>query len=439
MPLLHPFRGYRFSTRAPTLADVVTQPYDKITTEQLSRYRARSPYNVAHVISNPDYARAGKTFGSWIQNGQLVQDSDPGFYIYRQQFRVADVLLERTGVIGLLDLGADSAAVLRHEQVMDAPLQDRLQLIASTESNDGLIFLLLEDSEAKLESMLQGAIGGRPPAAEVRDELGVLNQVWLMDRQVDIESLQCQVAKESSHIADGHHRFETAIRYSRSCWEKNWRPRAVESFDKRMVALFSSRSEGIIILPTLRAIRGLPSGLVSKLRSRLEFGFDVSEESSPEALAESIKHKPGHLGLLLGPRPNVILLRDRGARSKLPEDLTGTGRELDVNLLHRGILEPLLGIGRPELNSQQHVDYYRHFREILPALRSGHYQMAFLLNATTTDQVRRISREVGRMPQKSTDFFPKLLTGLVFMKMEIDRGDPPAKVQEGVLEREAEL
>jgi len=421
MPLLHPFRGYRFSERVPSLADIVTQPYDKITPEQRGLYRARSPFNAAHIISNPDYAEAGQKLANWIQEGLLVQDSEPGFYIYRQQFQVGSARLERTGVIGLLDLGSDSATVLRHERVMDAPLQDRLQLMTATESNDGLIFMLLEDAEAKLESALQAAIGGRAPVAEVRDELEVLNQLWRLDQPEAIESLQFQLADETSYIADGHHRFETAIRYSKSCWSRNWKPGAAESFDKRMIALFSSRSEGVVILPTHRAIRGLPSEVASNLIKQLKIGFDVTEKPSSEDLVEAMKGKPGHLGLLLGPRPNALLLRDRRARSSLPEDLTSTGRELDVNLLHRGILEPLLGIGEPELASQQHVDYHREYRDLLPTLKSGHYQMAFLLNPTSVDQVRRVSRELGRMPQKSTDFFPKLLTGLVFMKMEIDR------------------
>ena len=439
MPLLHPFRGYRFSERVPTLADVVTQPYDKITIGQRGFYQARSPYNVAHIISNPDYAEAGQKLAKWIQEGLLVQDSDPGFYIYRQHFQLGSASLERTGVIGLLDLGSDSATVLRHERVMDAPLQDRLQLMTATESNDGLIFMLLEDSEAGLESALQAAIGGQAPVAEVIDELGVMNQLWRLDEPAAIQSLQTQLADETSYIADGHHRFETAIRYSRGCWESNWKPGAVESFDKRMIALFSSRSEGVVILPTHRAIRGLSREVASNLRERLKGGFDVTLEPSPEDLAESMKGKPGNLGLLFGPRPDALLLRDQGACSSLPEDLTGAGRELDVNLLHRGILESFLGIGQQELASQQHVDYFRDYHDILPGLKSGHYQMAFLLNATSTDQVRRVSREMGRMPQKSTDFFPKLLTGLVFMKMEIDRSQPPEKITAGRMKGETEL
>lgn len=424
MPRLFPFRGYRYAEKVVgDLSHVVTQPYDKITADARQRYRGLSEKNVAHVISNPDYREAGACFAEWLRDGTLVRDPRPAFYVYRQSFEVSGRTLQRTGAIGLLDLDSGQAEVLRHERVMDAPLQDRLNLMAATEANDGLIFMLLDDPERAWEANLERILGEGEPAAQVRDELGVLNQLWTVPEPRSIADLQSLLNRERVYIADGHHRFETAIRFAEQCFRKQWRPGAVESFDKRMVALFSSRSPGVVILPTHRAIRGVDPQRAATLLSRLEEGFEISEFSGSSSLLEALRGESGCIGLLLGRQPRAFLLREAGARARLPESLHESARELDVNLLHLGILEPLLGIGEAELVSQKHVDYYRDESEVLSGLGSGRYQLAFLLNPTTAEQVRRVSEAGGRMPQKSTDFFPKLLTGLVFMKMEIVRDE----------------
>ncbi len=411
MENLFPFRGYRYDeARVGDLSRVATQPYDKITPELLERYRDSSPFNAAHVIKNPNYAEAGRNFGSWIEEGVLRRDSAPNLYPYRQEFEIAGRTIRRTGLIGLVSLEGAARDVKGHETTMRGPLEDRLRLIRETESNDGLIFSLYQEPEQSIDRLLQEFCSGNEPVGRAVDDFGFRHTVWQLS---DPEACRriCRAFRERTiYIADGHHRFETALAYQQECLERGWRPAAVESFDKRMMALFNMEAEGLEILPTHRGIRDLadfdPAGFLERLRGR----YRVSETAGPEALLEALPAGGRRMGVVVS--GSGALLIEPGQE---PPD------ELDVRWLHGGILEPLLGIGEEQLAAQSHVDYFRDAGELLAGVEQGSYQLGFLLNPTRLEQVRELSERGEKMPQKSTDFFPKLLTGLVFMKMEIGK------------------
>ena len=422
MPRLFAFRGHCFDPRiVGDLDDVVTQPYDKISPSLRERYLQRSPFNVAHVIVNSDYEVAGRTLGSWISQGALRQDEDPSLYAYQQSYTWEGREYERTGVIGLVSIREAAASIRGHEKTMSGPLQDRLQLLRTTEVNDGLIFSLYQEPARHTDLLLSEVLGGGPPGVDVADDSGFRHRLWRIGQPGIQEGLNEVLGPLVFYIADGHHRFQTALHFMQECEEKGWEPGAVESFDKRMMAVFNMESPGLRILPTHRAVRDLVDFSPEKFLSVLAGEFEVQPQRGLQELRGVLDRSPGTLGMITGRPLRAYSLRAEGVPSGL-RGLSGTAAQLDVNLLHDGILEPLLGIGRVELAAQSRVDYFRETDQLAELVESGAYALGFLLRPTTLEQVRRCSDEGVMMPQKSTDFFPKLLTGLVFSKMVIRKG-----------------
>lgn len=425
MARLFPFRGYRYDGRKiEQLSDVVSQPYDKISPEMLDGYLKRHPYNIARVIKNPNYSEAAGYLQRWIDEGVLRQDPSAAFYPYEQIFEFDGKNCSRLGFIALLALGEADVVVKGHERVLEEPLQDRLSLIRASESNQGLIFMLYPDASQQLEELLTEFKSRQEPVIEVVDEHRVTHRVWLLcDRQPQ-EFIVEALKNVSFYIADGHHRFQTSVDYYRECLGKGRKTAAVESFDKSMIALFNEESPGLRILPTHRGLRNLDEFYLSELLSNLEPFFEINKLDDVTKLAQSMQEPGCRMGLVVAQPFRIYVLRLRreaGDDPSFMRDVKGPARELDVNRLHEGILRPFLGIGPAEIASQKCVDYYRSRDELLDRLQSDQYQAAFFLNPTTLEQVRQISERGEKMPQKSTDFFPKLLTGLVSMKMQVDR------------------
>ncbi|MGH9338772.1 MAG: DUF1015 domain-containing protein [Acidobacteriota bacterium] len=425
MAKLFPFRAYRYNPQAVgDVSDVVTQPYDKISEQMRKNYLERHPANIVRVIKNADHDEAAQYLNRWIEEGVLRQDASPAFYPYEQIFDFEGETFSRLGFIGLISLQDADIAVKGHEKILQEPLEDRLKLIRATISNEGLIFMLYSDIHMQVDDLLGSFREIRPPITEMVDDYGVKHRLWqLLDSNLQ-EQIAMSLQKIPLYIADGHHRFQTSHLYFRECLEKGWKTQAVESFDKRMVALFNMEAAGLRILPTHRGIRNLEDFRLKQLLSRLELCFEIEILEDPDNLETCMRSDGKRIGLTVkSPGRFYCLKLKSGALddSEFMPEVGGPARELDVNLLHEGILRPFLGIGAQELSSQKYVDYFRSRDELLEQLRQGKYQAAFFLNPTTLEQVRQISELGEKMPQKSTDFYPKLLSGLVLMKMRIDK------------------
>lgn len=426
MARLFPFRGYRYDSHVvPRLDDVVTQPYDKISPGMLRRYLRKDPRNIARVIKNRDYADAARNLADWIESGVMRRDGAPSFYPYRQVFEIQGQSHARLGFIGLISLDEADLAVRGHERVLRGPLEDRLNLIRHTESNEGLIFMLYSDPELSVDRLLARFTETTEPVIQVHDEYGVRHQLWQLT-QSDLQAdMAAALMSHRLYIADGHHRFQTSVEYRNECLAQGWRTSGPESFDKRMIGLFNMESPGLKVLATHRGIKNVDESRIGRLRAGLEPFFRVESVSAavdPASLLEGEGHRSG---LVLSGSDQAFLLRLRERSASDPSfmpGIQGPARSLDVNILHEGILDPLLGIGAEELSSQNYVEYFRDPGELVAKVRKGELQAGFLLNATRLGQVREISDLGQKMPQKSTDFYPKLLTGLVLMKMEMARG-----------------
>jgi uncharacterized protein (DUF1015 family) len=433
MAIVYPFRGYRYNSRIVTdLNQVVTQPYDKISHELQKDYYGRSPYNVVRVTlnreksENPDteYAEAGSEFRKWLDQEVLLQDPSPAIYAYYQQYSMEGRDRLQKGFIALLDLKGSEAGIMPHERTFQAPKQDRLRLLRSIESNEDSVFMLYSDEELTVNRIMDETITDRIPDIEVKDDYGVLHRLWAITDPGKLEVIRSAMQPQKLFIADGHHRFETSINFMKECESSHWEPDGNESYDKRMVTCFNI-ADGVTILPTHRLIRDLHSFDASSFLRNIREHFEVHEIESEKGLFGQMKQFHGRnvFGFYPGRMKKfyILILKEEAQNDALLLKYTRAYRQLDVSILHILLLDYYLGINESKLVSQSNLDYARSARSSIEFVDSGKYQAAFFLNPTTAAQMQELALDGERMPQKSTDFYPKLLTGLVFMKMNIKK------------------
>ena len=427
-----PFRGFRYNKDiVGDFARVVTQPYDKTKPSMQDAYYARSPYNVVRITLNvekrddPDtqYPEAGAIFIRWIEQKVLVQDDRPAIYAYYQRHVVEGQSRLQKGFIALLDLKHAGPGIIPHEHTLAAPKRDRLHLMRSIEGNEDLIYLLYADESLTVERIMDESIAGKQPEIEVEDEYGAFHCVWSITDPEALRKIQDAMEPQRLFIADGHHRFETSISFMQECERQNWSPVGVESFDKRVVTCFNSAA-GVTILATHRQLRDLPGFDAPAFLHAIEAQFTVERFPEADALWKKMQEaqQDNVFGFYAG-SGTFCLLRLKPAAREDPLLLKHAEayRTLDVSILHSLLLERHLGIDEGKLAAQAHIDYARERESCIRAVDEGKYQAAFFLNPTTAEQMQRIASSGERMPQKSTDFYPKLLTGLVFMKMGIKK------------------
>jgi len=433
MAFVYPFRGYRYNTGVVSdLRRVVTQPYDKIAPELQEEYYRRSPYNVVRITLNrekkkkpdTDYAEAGSIFRKWLAEKVLLQDPLPAIYAYYQEYLYEGRKNLQKGFIALLDLKGSESGIIPHERTLQAPKQDRLQLLRSIESNEDAVFMLYADQQLTVNRIMDEMIVDRMPDIEAQDDYGVSHRLWAITDPERLEKIQNAMQSQKLFIADGHHRFETSVNYMKECDERNWTPAGIESYDKRMVTCFNI-ADGVTILPTHRLIRDLPGFNARSFLDNIQNHFEVKEVGSEQELFNRMKQEcdrnvfgfyPENAGQFF-----LLKLKDEARNGPLLQKYIETYRRLDVSILHVLLLDYYLGIDEGKLVSQTNVDYARDAGDCIESVDSGKYQAAFFLNPTTAAQMQSLALEGERMPQKSTDFYPKLLTGLVFMKMNIDK------------------
>ncbi len=425
MANIYPFKGFRYDkSTVKDVSRVVTQPYDKISEKLKKEYLERHPANIVRIIRNSDYLEAASLWHRWIQNRILVQDPKPCLYIYRQTCTIGSEGMERTGIIGLVSLGDEDLVVKGHETILEKPLEDRLRMIRATEANEGLVFTLYSDKELRADRILDTVADLYNPAIDIIDDFDVRNRIWCLHDEKLIGQITALLKGKPLYIADGHHRYQTSVLYHRECAEKDWLPGAVESFDKRMIALFNMENPGLKILATHRAVKNLSASSLADIVSTAERFFHVEQLPDSSRLEERMAGFPHCFGMIIGKRPRFYLLRLKEGMlddSSFMPGVKGVTRSLAVNILHEAVLNGMLGIDRDKLASGDYVGYFRNGSELLEGLNNGRYQLGFLVNPTTLEEVRTVSEAGEKMPQKSTDFFPKLLTGLVMMKMEIEK------------------
>lgn len=430
---IRPFRAVRYNTDvAGELGKLVTQPYDKISAEMQARYYAANPHNLVRVIlgrRNPDdspadnvYTRAATDFRRWIDSRILKSDDSPAIYAYDQEFAVPaqpDAVRLRRGFIALAKIEDYSAGVIhRHEETLAGPKADRLELLKATRAHCEQLFLLYSDPAGEIEA----AIGRALPSARdiVTDEYGTRHLIRKVDDARAIAAITAGMREKKLVIADGHHRYETALAYRDYCRAQG---QANERSDFVMMTFVRKESDGLTILPTHRVVHSLPqfdwNGFLSSAGRYFEV-HTVPATGDPASwaarfvpmLEESGRSAPT-LGVY-GGRGSLALLKmraDINLADCLP-DLAEGLRRLDVVLLHRLVIEQLLGIDRQAVREEKNLHYVRGSQEALAQVDHGKAQLCFLLNPTPIEQMWSNALAGHPLPQKSTDFYPKMLSGL---------------------------
>jgi uncharacterized protein (DUF1015 family) len=441
MAHIEPFRALRYDPTKVSIPQVVTQPYDKITPEMQDRYYAASPHNLVRVILGKEhandhtgddrYSRAAQSFREWRKQRIFLQEERPSLYLYVQRFTApgGSAEMERRGIIALGRIEDYSAGVIfRHEQTLAKPKADRLELLRATRAHFGQLFMLYSDPASEIDGLLQpaGNPGLETPDLQTKDEYGVSHQIWKISDPSLVNQVQTRMRDKKLIIADGHHRYETALNYrnERRAAAGNPAPSAaLAPYDLVMMTVVNMDSPGMVILPTHRVVHGLPAFSAEAFREGASpyFSVDEVDPSVDAARAKVILREAGRMGTaLLAVTADRVFLLDR-AKPVPPEIFAGWSlrqQALDVVQLHKCLLEGVLGISEEAIRDQKNVRYIRDIDEAMAQVRSGAANVAFLMNPARMSQVRDIAFAGEVLPQKSTDFYPKLLTGLTIYALE---------------------
>ena len=423
---IHPFRALRYDLQRVSAAQVVTQPYDKITPAIQERYYAASPYNLVRIIlgrrepadnaANNVYTRAAAYGRQWRADGIFRHDPEPSIYVYSQTFTApSGTKFERRGFIALGRLEDYSAKVVfRHEQTLSKPKADRLDLLRATRTHYEQLFLLYEDS-GEIASLLKPNVG---PAIDVDDEYGVAHRVWQISDPGVIASVQKKMRDKKLVIADGHHRYETALNFRNECRTAAGaasNPQAPYEFV--MMTLVNMNDPGLLVLPTHRVVHSLDSFSEGEFQKKTSQFFTV-EEIDPAldgARATTLLREKGLSGtalLVVTPSRAYLLHSPKAAGAKFFAGLSPRQQALDVVQVHKCLLEGVLQLSEESIRNQQNLSYLRDASEALEQVRKNAANITFLMNPCPVSQVRDIALAGEVMPQKSTDFYPKLLSGL---------------------------
>jgi uncharacterized protein (DUF1015 family) len=447
MAQVYPFRAFRYNPKQAPFDRVLTQPYDKISTDMQDKYYAADRHNLIVVEKgraypsdtpqNSVYTRATAAIEDWIRTNIVVQDPTPSFYAYTQEYTVPGTEERRTrrGFIGAGKLEEYSAGVVfRHEHTLSGPKADRLELLRHTKTHTGQLFMLYSDAEKRIDAILAEAETAAAPATEMHDEYGVAHRLWVIAKPQRVAAIQKAMEDQKLVIADGHHRYETALNYRNERRVRAGKIDPEAPYERVMMTFINTRSEGLTILPTHRLAANVHDFSWSDVRRHLEPWFAAEEfpfsgsgersEAKKKFLAKLTKARAKR-AIGVYPIPGgkkrafyVLTLREGVNLSQLMPNVSPLQRELDVVLLHEGVLEPALGITPQAVKAEANLTYEREALAALDAVDSGRAQVSFLLNPCDVEQVMKIATAGEVMPQKSTDFFPKLMSGITMYRVD---------------------
>ena len=446
MAQVFPFRAFRYNPNVVSYERVLTQPYDKISPSMQERYYAADPHNLivvekgrAEVGDSPEnnvYTRAARSLEDWMAHNVIEQDPAPAFYAYTQQYSVPGTTFRRVrkGFIGLGKLEDYSAGIIfRHEHTLSGPKADRLELLRHTRTHTGQLFMLYSDPAFTVDAILDGVVSSTAPTTQMMDEYGVIHRLWLMAEPRHITAIQKAMENQKLVIADGHHRYETSLNFRNECRTHAGKLNPEAAYECSMMTFINIRSEGLTILPTHRVVGHLRDFSWSSVRRYLEpwFATEVLPFSSNIQRLEAQEKCLAHLSegrrrraIAVYPAADaasrafyVLTLRPEADIQEILPSLSPLQRELDVALLHQGILEPALGITPRAVASEANLTYEREALSAFEAVDRGAAQVAFLLNPADVDLVMKVATAGEVMPQKSTDFYPKLLSGITLNRI----------------------
>jgi uncharacterized protein (DUF1015 family) len=426
-----PFRAVRYvPERAGPLEDLVAPPYDVISPEDQKDYYARSPFNVIRLIfgqihptdaaGDNRYTRAAAFFDQWTRQGILRQDPALAYYLYRHHFRLpGEAPAARGGLVAAIRLEALGRGILPHERTLPQPKRDRLALTQAVQANLSPILALYDDPAHVIADLVRQASARPPDATVIKGE--ERHEVWVVPDAQWGRRVETALADQPLFIADGHHRYETAVAYQAQ--QRAAHPAAAPdaAFNFVMMLLTDARDPGLRILPTHRVLHGLAGYDPARFRQALARVFRLTAVE-PEALVQGLRAGAdgARFGVCFGAGDFALLtVPAEASAADMP-----TAAGLDVEVLHRRILAEHLGLRQKDEEGERVVTYTRDAGWAIGEVAAGRAQLAFLLRPPAVETVLAVARAGGLMPQKSTYFFPKPLSGLFFRTLQPDGALP---------------
>ena len=428
-----PFRALQYFRDKVPIEKVVTQPYDKISSDMQDRYRASHPNNLVRVLrpaSEPEqeegrspYERAASILRQWRRDGVLEKVSEPSLFAYFERFTVpgTDETRTRKGFVGLCRLeDYENGVIYPHERTLRGPKADRLELLRHTRTHFGQVFMMYSDPHGGIDAVLD-RVAERLPEISIRDEYDVDHMMWTISDSTTIGAIRRQMADRKLVIADGHHRYETALAF------RDEMRVAAGSDDAGtaewlMTTLVNMDSPGMTVLGTHRVIRNLPSFDIDSFLARARDYFEVSRADDLEAVEKKLAEAGARptIGLRTEGQKGfrVLALRDGLEFSAILPGVSPLEIGLDVVILHWLVLDKCLDISEEDVRGENYLGYVRGAAAAVEEVSAGRAKACFLLNPTRLEQVRDIAFAGEVLPQKSTDFFPKVLSGLTMYSME---------------------
>ena len=433
MAQIFPFRGLTYHPgKTYDFSQVVAPPYDVISPEHQAELYDRSPHNIVRLDFCRDadpYETVPRRFREWQEDGTLVPEDAPAIYYLSQEYRLEDgIPRERRGFIALATLEDFGGGIHGHEATLAEPKEDRLKLMLACDAQFSSILALYTDEKPTLTNALRAHVSSRKPDVEAKlGEFGT-SRLWAVTDPELIGMLQAVLSERAVFIADGHHRYEAACAYRNRRMSERPGATGDEGFNRVMMYFANLEEEGVVILPTHRLVRELPDLSVPELEEKLRRHFHLEafprNADGRRQFLDTLEH-PGQGQRLLGaafkddPRYLALRLRDGETMQQLAPGMSAELRGLDVTTLHVLLMEHILGVSTRNAVNTDAVAYTRDAEEALAEVDNGGCRAAFILNPPSAGEMIDVSLTGDKMPQKSTYFFPKLVTGLVIHKVEV--------------------
>ncbi|MDO9573586.1 MAG: DUF1015 domain-containing protein [Candidatus Contubernalis sp.] len=432
-----PFKGIRYNSLIiKDLNQVITPPYDVIKEKAQQIFYEKNPFNIIRLEygltfadddeKNNVYSRAKTDFTHWLEQGVIIRDEQPSFYLYETDFTLHEKRVTRRGFFSCVKVeDFQKKVVLPHEQTMSKPKEDRLNLLRACEANFSPIFGLYPDKTHGLENIFDNL--EEDPQINFQDDDGNQHRLWVIQDSCTIELIKEILKDKQIFIADGHHRYETALTYS-----KEMELAGKQGYDYVLMGLVNLYNPGLMVLPTHRLVKNIEGFNLEEFLYKSSADFHISEmlipsENKKEAMVNFLAtlEKSGidnHAFGLYGGEGILYLLtlKDEEAMEKMNINYSRDWKGLDVSVLQIMIFEKHLHIQDAMRERESHLTYERDEISAIESVDNGSHQLAFFMNPTKVDELTAVAGGGERMPQKSTFFYPKLGTGLVINKLPID-------------------
>lgn len=420
------YKGLRFNCeKAGKIEELVCPPYDIISDQQREEYIKTNPHNIIRLElpkGDDKYNKAAEILKDWLEKGILVKEDKPAIYIYEEEFTAYGERKAIKGIICRVKLEEFSKGIiLPHEFTLSKAKEDRLNLMKATNCNFSQIYSLYMDGGKNTLGKID-SLSKSKPDIQLQDNDNVTHRMWIIKDEKAIADICSDFTDRKLYIADGHHRYETALNY-RNYLREQGLAKEGDACDYQMMMLVDMEHPGLVVFPTHRLVRNLDSFNAERVIDGCKEYFDVTEHSDINTIESTLMElynqgKKAYAFYCGGSNYKLLVLKDTNIIKKLLPNASTATQQLDVTILHTLILEKIFGIDAENMAKQINLTYTKIFDEAISSVQQGNSQCAFILNPTRVSEIREVASNGEKMPQKSTYFYPKMITGLVMNQLE---------------------